>query len=100
MVQEGKYEGEGKVARVVYVVFAFEPYILHECGQCELAAWQPLRDACLLLSGSVCACVSFNIIAYLRAAYVCVCVCTGNSCWFRSGLGCSCSWFGLFFFEP
>lgn len=74
MVQGGKYEGEGKVARVVYVVFAFEPYILHECGQCELAAWQPLRDACLVLSRSVCACVSFNIIAYLRAAYVCVCV--------------------------
>lgn len=53
-------------ARIVYVVFAFEPYILHECGQ-----WQPVAIAGRLpasFSLSVCVCVSFNIIAYLRAA--------------------------------
>lgn len=52
----------------MYVVFAFEPYILHECV--DNANWQPVA---LHLS----VCVSLNIIAYLRATrvYACVCVC-------------------------
>lgn len=39
------------------------------------ANWQPVAIAGRLpasFSLSVCVCVSFNIIAYLRAAYVCV----------------------------
>lgn len=63
--QGGRWVGLG-TARIVYVVFAFEPYILHECGQCELAARSLCGTlACFFLSVSVC--VSFNIIAYLRA---------------------------------
>lgn len=41
------------------------------------ANWQPVVSAGRLpasFSLSVCVCVSFNIIAYLRAAYVYVCV--------------------------
>lgn len=64
--RRGRRRAARGAARVVYVVFAFEPYILHECvcGQCELAARSYL---------CVCVCVSLNIIAYLRAMRVCVC---------------------------
>lgn len=77
--REGRYEGEQQELCMLCLHLS-----LTFCMNVDNANWQL---ACFFLA--VCACVSFNIIAYLRAAYVCVCVCTGNSCWFRSGLGCS-----------